>query len=89
MVLAWRDVVEGTFEVRSVRDGVLQAHNLIDDLPYRIRSNAGSDALRPLRPGTFVITRIVPLADDWMNCAPTTCTVASRLSPPWTPNTPP
>lgn len=66
MVLAWRDVVEGTFEVRSVRAGVLQAHNLIDDLPYRIRSNAGSDALRPLRPGTFVITRIVPLADDWM-----------------------
>jgi Domain of unknown function (DUF6398) len=43
MLLGWRDVVEGVFEIRE-RDGVaVTAVNLVDERTYRIYSNAGPD----------------------------------------------
>ncbi|WP_246561451.1 hypothetical protein [Streptomyces roseirectus] len=60
MVLGWRDVVEGIFEVR--RGGAL--HNLLDDLVYEVRSTMGPRALRALRPGMFTVARLVPLHPD-------------------------
>ena len=39
MVLSWRDVVEGVFEVRRRHGDVLMVENLIDELTYRVRSN--------------------------------------------------
>ncbi len=66
MLLGWRDVVEGVFEVR-VRDGeAIIAVNLIDELTYRVRSNAGPAALAPMEPGCFMIARIVPIGVGWM-----------------------
>jgi hypothetical protein len=66
MLLGWRDVVEGVFEVRE-RDGeAIIAVNLIDELTYRVYSNAGPVALAPMEPGCFMIARIVPFGVGWM-----------------------
>src|SRR5215208_2240050 len=66
LLLGWRDVVEGLFEVeRRDGDGVV-ATNLIDDLTYRLRSNVGPAIFDRTPPGSFIATRIVPLGDEWM-----------------------
>jgi len=69
MMLGWRDVVEGCFEVRR-RDGdAVELHNLLDDLVYRVYSNMGRRAFTQLRRGMFVICRIVPVhpaSDAWL-----------------------
>lgn len=65
-LLGWRDVVEGVFEIRE-RDGdAIIGANLIDELIYRIYSNAGSDRLAAMQPGCFMTARIVPIGDGWM-----------------------
>jgi hypothetical protein len=64
MLLGWRDVVEGCFEVGG-RDGdAVELHNLLDDLVYRVYSNMGRVAFTELRQGMFVVCRIVPLHPD-------------------------
>ena len=61
MLLGWRDVVEGVFEIRE-RDGeAIIAVNLIDELTYRVYSNAGPAVLASMEPGCFMIARIVPI----------------------------
>jgi len=66
LLLGWREVVEGSFRVRR-RDGdALVAVNLVDELPYRVRSNRGPSALASMRRGTFVIARLVPVAGEWL-----------------------
>jgi len=66
MLLGWRDVVEGVFEICE-RDGeAIIAVNLIDELTYRVYSNAGPAALTPMKPGCFMIARIVPIGIGWM-----------------------
>jgi Domain of unknown function (DUF6398) len=66
MLLGWRDVVEGVFEIRE-RDGeALLTVNLIDELAYRVYSNAGLVALTQMKPGCFMIARIVPVGIGWM-----------------------
>ncbi|MFZ2059125.1 MAG: hypothetical protein WAV54_17120 [Acidimicrobiales bacterium] len=60
MLLGWRDVVEGIFEVVR-RDGDdLVVTNLVDELTYRVRSNMGGEVFRLLRPGSYVLARFVP-----------------------------
>jgi hypothetical protein len=66
MLLGWRDVVEGVFEIRE-RDGeAIIAVNLIDELTYQVYSNAGPAALASMGPGCFLIARIVPISIGWM-----------------------
>lgn len=67
MLLGWRDVVGGVFEIRE-QDGVaFTAVNLGDELTYRIYSNAGPDALDELPSEGFVIARIVPFGEvGWL-----------------------
>ncbi|MFF0742268.1 hypothetical protein ACFYVL_17905 [Streptomyces sp. NPDC004111] len=64
MLLGWRDVVEGVFEVKHVDRSAATLHNLVDDLVYRVHSNMGWRALRKLRTGMFAAARIVPLHPD-------------------------
>jgi hypothetical protein len=65
-LLGWRDIVEGVFEVER-RDGdAVIATNLIDDLTYRLHSNTGPAIFDRTPPGAFIMTRIAPLADEWM-----------------------
>jgi hypothetical protein len=69
MMLGWRDVVEGCFEVRKGDGEAVELHNLLDDLAYRVYSNVGRGALNQLRQGMFVICRIVPVhpaTDAWL-----------------------
>jgi hypothetical protein len=66
MLLGWRDVVEGIFEIREGDGDAIIAANLIDELTYQIRSNAGPGALAPMRPGCFITARIVPAGGSWM-----------------------
>lgn len=66
LLLGWRDVVEGIFEVNE-RDGdALLIFNLLDELTYRVYSNAGPAIFSTMRRGSFINARIVPLGDDWM-----------------------
>ena len=66
MLLGWRDVVEGIFEVVR-RDGdVLIVTNLIDELTYRVRSNMGGEAFRVFRPCSYMIARFVPMGSEWL-----------------------
>ena len=66
LLLGWRDVVEGIFEVRG-RDGdALVLENLVDELTYRVYSNMGPGVFRPLESGGFVIGRLVPVGPQWL-----------------------
>jgi hypothetical protein len=66
MLLGWRDVVEGIFEVGR-RDGdVLIVTNLVDELTYRVRSNMGGEVFRVLRPRSYMIARFVPVGSEWL-----------------------
>jgi hypothetical protein len=64
MLLGWRDVVEGVFEVKGFEGDAVVLHNLLDDLVYRVHSNLGRRALGKLRTGMFVAARIVPVHPD-------------------------
>ncbi len=66
LLLGWRDVVEGIFEVHG-RDGdALVVENLVDELTYRVSSNMGPSVFQPLEPGGFMIGRLVPVGPDWL-----------------------
>jgi hypothetical protein len=69
MVLGWRDVIDGCFEVRRLDGDAVELHNLLDDLVYRVYSNVGRTAFAKLRKGMFVLCRIVPVhpkTDAWL-----------------------
>ena len=69
MMLGWRDVVEGLFEVRGFDGDAVEFHNLLDDLVYRVHSNMGRETFAALSKGLFVIGRIVPVhpaTDAWL-----------------------
>ncbi|MCK2212372.1 hypothetical protein MF672_000945 [Actinomadura sp. ATCC 31491] len=66
MILGWRDVVEGIFEVQGKDQDAVILFNLIDELTYRARSNMGKSAFRPAKKGMFLICRLVPLDEDWL-----------------------
>jgi hypothetical protein len=71
MLLGWRDVVEGCFEVHRFENGAVMLHNLVDDLIYRVHSNSnmGHSVFAQLHRGMFVVGRIVPVhpaTDAWL-----------------------
>jgi hypothetical protein len=66
MLLGWRDVVEGTFEIAGKEHDAVVLYNFLDELTYRARSNLGGRALRPLKKGMILIGRLVRAGDDWM-----------------------
>lgn len=65
-LLGWRDVVEGVFEVTGRADPVLATVNVIDDLEYRLRANVGPALFDHFPPGSFLITRVVPVGEEWL-----------------------
>jgi len=66
MLLGWRDVVEGIFEVLEQDGEALIARNLIDELTYRLRSNMGPAVFTRMPRGAFLIARLVPIEDEWL-----------------------
>lgn len=70
MLLGWRDVVSGPFEVQG-RDGpALILVNLVDDLTYRARATTGPSVFRRMPRRSF-LTRLVAVGDEWMFSGPT------------------
>lgn len=66
LLLGWRDVVEGVFEIGR-RDGpALLVFNLIDELMYRVRSNMGPSVFGSMPRGDFMVARLVPIGEEWM-----------------------
>jgi hypothetical protein len=66
LVLGWSDVVDGIFQIKTNDGNGIDAVNLIDELTYRIRANAGPAVLARFQPGDFLVGRVVPLGDVWM-----------------------
>jgi hypothetical protein len=66
MLLGWRDVVEGTFDVTGKERDALVLFNLVDELTYRARSNMGGKAFEPLKKGMILVGLLVRAGDDWM-----------------------
>ena len=66
MLLGWRDVVEGVFDVMGKDGDALVLVNFLDELSYRARSNLGRKALKPLKEGMILVGRLVRAGEDWM-----------------------
>ncbi len=66
MVLGWRDVVEGIFEVERRDDEALLVKDLTDNATYRVRSNSGREVFERMPDGCFLITRLIPVGEDWL-----------------------
>ncbi len=66
MLLGWRDVVEGIFEITCHDGDALVVRSLLDELDYRVFCNMGPDVFRPLRAGSFLVARLVPVGDGWL-----------------------
>jgi hypothetical protein len=78
MLLGWRDVVQGPFEVLR-RDGpALVVQNLVDELTYRVRSNMGPGIFRRTPRQSFIIARLVAVGDEWMLSGPLTALRAAE-----------
>ncbi|HEY0698047.1 MAG TPA: hypothetical protein VGD43_09590, partial [Micromonospora sp.] len=71
MLLGWRDVVQGPFEVQGRDGAALVVVNLVDELSYRVRSNMGPSVFRRMPRRSFLITRLVAVGDEWMLSGPT------------------
>jgi hypothetical protein len=70
MLLGWRDVVQGPFEVQRRDGAALIVVNLVDELTYRVRSNMGPAVFRQMPRRSFLITRLVPVGEEWMLSGP-------------------
>jgi hypothetical protein len=64
MLLRWRNVVEGLFEIGRTEGDATILLNLIDDLDYRVYSNTGQTVGSLMPDVAFVGARLVPLTDD-------------------------
>jgi hypothetical protein len=70
MVLGWRDVVQGPFEVQRKDGPALVVESLVDDLPYGVRSNMGPAVFKQMPRRSFIIARLVAVGDEWMLSGP-------------------
>ncbi|MFG1961546.1 hypothetical protein [Nonomuraea sp. NPDC049028] len=66
LLSSWKEVVEGVYEVRVVDGAAVLLFNLVDELVYRVFSNLGEAAFGELRPGMYVVGRLLPLGLDWL-----------------------
>jgi hypothetical protein len=70
MLLGWRDVVSGVFEVQRRDRDALTLVNLVDDLTYRARSTAGPSVFRRTPKRSFLLARLVAVGDEWVFSGP-------------------
>ena len=66
MLLGWRDVIEGIFDIVGKDRDAVVLFNLLDELSYRARSNLGRQAFKPLKKGMILVGRLVRVGEDWM-----------------------
>ncbi|MGY1709152.1 hypothetical protein ACI8AC_06530 [Geodermatophilus sp. SYSU D00758] len=70
MLLGWRDVVPGVFEVELRDRDALTVVNLVDDLTYRVRSTSGPSVFRRTPKRSFLLARLVAVGDEWVFSGP-------------------
>ncbi|MEU7004382.1 hypothetical protein [Nonomuraea sp. NPDC046570] len=82
LLLGWKDVVEGVFEVVAREGAAVRLFNLVDELTYRVFSDLGDDAFEPLAAGMYLVGRLVPLGRDaWLiSGTPAVHTAESRAA---------
>jgi hypothetical protein len=66
MLQGWKRSIETILHVQRIDGEVLVGENLIDEMTYRVHTNAGPGTLRAMPPGSFVLTRLTPLQDEWL-----------------------
>jgi hypothetical protein len=66
LVLGWRAVVEGIFEVLGREEDALLVRNLIDEATYRVHSNTGPEVFDRMPSDSFLMTRLIPVGPDWL-----------------------
>ena len=66
MLLGWRDVVEGIFDIAGKDGDAIVLVNFLDELTYRTRSNLGRRPFKPLKKGMILVGRLVRAGEDWM-----------------------
>jgi hypothetical protein len=66
MVLGWREVIEGIFEVEGRDDEALLVKDLTDKAAYRVRSNRGQEVFDAVPDRSFLIARLIPVGDEWL-----------------------
>jgi len=66
LLLGWVDPVEEIVEVEARDGAAILARSLISDLPYRIYAVAGTAAFEDSEPGSFLVAKLVPVANAWM-----------------------
>ncbi len=66
ILASWADRREGIFFVEGVKEGIITAYNLVDDITYDVVSNHGRDGVKPFKPRTFFYSGLVPLGTYWM-----------------------
>lgn len=63
----WRDAVIGVFRLDQCEGLVVEAHNLVDDLDYRVAASVDSRQVRRLLgSGGYLFSRIVPMDGFWV-----------------------
>ncbi|WP_405433763.1 hypothetical protein [Micromonospora sp. NBC_00617] len=70
MLLGWRDVVQGPFEVQGRDGSALVVVSLVDELTYRVRSNLGPSVFRRSPRRSFLLARLVAVGEEWMISGP-------------------
>jgi len=66
IILGWKDTVDGIFEIIRHAGDHLELVNLVDDLPYVVRSNLGPAGLKQAPKKGFLIGRMSRLGDEWL-----------------------
>ncbi len=66
LMLSWRDAVSGVFRVTDLGEDFIEVINLIDALPYRIRSAGGPAFFAKLPADGFLVGRVVPIGDEFL-----------------------
>ena len=64
---SWRDKgVYGVFEIVARHGDRLTLINLADELTYAAFATRGTEALTDARPGRYILTRVLPVRNEWM-----------------------
>lgn len=67
IVLGWSDWIYGVFEVREAKLPFIHAHNLVDDLDYRLFGTNLTEEVRDrFAPGVYILSRAARVRDSWM-----------------------
>jgi len=63
MILGWRNVINGIFEIKGKRSGGYNMKNLINEREYMVYATASMEDAHSLETGDFMSARIVPVRD--------------------------